>query len=407
MTDKLTAVPKAVYFYLAASFFMGLANTVFDIVFNFYLAERGIDEADTGLIYAISTGVMAVAVVPILVIGRYVSQRYLLIGAAVLYTLPFAGLPFVDSIASAAVVLSLILAGMLALLSVGNSIAGALVPEHARTRLFSGFFISYLGAGVAGSAVVSLGTKWLGGSDLDKYRVLLVVAFAAALVMLVLRVPSAKVVGEKAVTAADTGESKGGARRNFVVLFIAAAFLGASIALVFRFANVVFAQAYGLPLSDISLILGGDKIVSIFGAIFAPLVVKKFSLRPSAVVIGVLAAVGLVLQSLMIPLTIFVILYLARLLFNYGLMPLLDTVAMSGFARSRHLMSISVRQSSFYLGGAVSAAVYGQLLSKGQWQAALWVSAACALVGALAMALVRDAEPSPQNVARDQVPAKV
>ncbi|WP_394617339.1 hypothetical protein JNUCC0626_48390 [Lentzea sp. JNUCC 0626] len=77
MTEKHSGMPKAVYFYLAASFFMGLANTVFDIVFNFYLAERGIDEADTGLIYAIATGVMAVAVVPILVIGRYVSQRRL------------------------------------------------------------------------------------------------------------------------------------------------------------------------------------------------------------------------------------------------------------------------------------------------------------------------------------------
>ncbi|WP_394617338.1 MFS transporter [Lentzea sp. JNUCC 0626] len=259
-----------------------------------------------------------------------------------------------------------------------------------------------------GSAVVSVGARWLGGNDLDKYRVLLVVAFAAALVMLVLRVPSARVeIGAKPIAATETSTGRSSARRNFIVLFIAAAFLGASVALVFRFANVVFAQAYGLRLSDISIILGGDKIVSIFGAIFAPLVVKKFSLRPSAVVIGVLAAVGLVLQSLTIPLTIFVALYLARLLFNYGLMPLLDTVAMSGFTRSRHLVSISVRQSSFYLGGAVAAAVYGQLLSQGQWQAALLISAACALVGALAMALVPDAEASPRSQGQAQVPAKV
>lgn len=402
---KLSAVPRPVYFYLAASFFMGLANTIFDTVFNFYLAERGIHEADAGLIYAIATGVMAVAVVPLLLLRRFVSPRHLLIGASVLYALPFAGLPFVTSVPMAAIVLSLILSGMLALLAVGNSIAGAQVPDDSRTRLFSAFFICYLGAGALGSAIVSLGSSRLRMADLDKYRWLLMAALAAALVMLVLRVPSAKVAAEETAAAPDTEGRKPGELRNLVAIFLAAGFLGASIALVFRFANVVFSQAYGLPISDISLILGGDKIVSIFGAIFAPLVVRRFSLRPSAVVIGVLVFVGLVLQSLVIPLTLFVVLYLVRLLLNYGMMPLLDTVAMAGFARSRQLVSVSLRQSSFYLGGAISAAVYGRLLSEGHWQAALAVSAGCALVGALAMALVRDADSGPRH--RLRAPQKV
>jgi MFS family permease len=401
LSGKLSAVPRPVYFYLAASFFMGLANTIFDTVFNFYLEERGIHEAGAGLIYAVATGAMAVAVVPLLLLRRVVSPRHLLIGASVLYALPFAGLPFVKSVPAAAIVLSLILSGMLALLSVGNSIAGAHVPESARTRLFSAFFICYLGAGALGSAIVSLGSSRLPLADLDKYRCLLAVALAAALVMLVLRIPSAEVAAEEAAAASETGTRKPGELRNLVAVFIAAGFLGASIALVFRFANVVFAQAYGLPIGEISLILGGDKIVSIFGAIFAPLVVRRFSLRPSAAVIGALVFAGLVLQSFVIPLTVFVVLYLLRLLLNYGTMPLLDTVAMAGFERSRQLVSISLRQASFYLGGAVAAAVYGRLLGEGHWQAALWVSAGCALVGTLAMTWVRDAGSGPRHRLRD------
>ncbi|WP_432114458.1 MFS transporter [Streptomyces sp. S1] len=396
MRSKLAAVPRPVYFYLAASFFMGLANTIFDVVFNFYLAERGISEGDAGVIYAVATGAMAVAVVPLLLLGRYVSQRALLIGASVLYTLPFAGLPFVSSIVSASLVLSAILAGMLGLLSVGNAIAGAQVPASGRTRLFSTFFICYLGAGVIGSALVSGISDRLDMSDLDKYRFFLLLSFVAACLMLLLRLPSAREVPRPAATSAQDPAGAAGEKRNFVTLFVASGFLGASIALFFRFANVLFAQIYDISVSDISLILGTDKIVSIFGAIFAPVLVKKFSLRPSAAFFGMLAVVGLVLQTFTVPLVVFTVLYLLRLLFNYCLMPLLDTVAMSGFAPARQIVSIALRQSSFYLGGAVAAAVYGSLLDDGRWQAALWVSAGCALVGSLAMTLVRNAEPAPK-----------
>ncbi|MEV7519292.1 MFS transporter [Streptomyces sp. NPDC091371] len=397
MRGKFAAVPRPVYFYLAASFFMGLANTIFDVVFNFYLAERGISEGDAGVIYAIATGAMAVAVIPLLLLGRYVSQRTLLIGASLLYTLPFAGLPFVSSVASASVVLSLILAGMLGLLSVGNAIAGAQVPESGRTRLFSTFFICYLGAGVIGSALVSGVSGLLDTSDLEKYRFFLLLSFLAACVMLVLRFPSARSLPRPAARASHEQGEVTGEKRNFAALFVAAGFLGASIALFFRFANVLFSQIYDISVSDISLILGTDKIVSIFGAIFAPVLVKRFSLRPSAVIFGILAVLGLVLQTLTVPLAVFIVLYLLRLLFNYCLMPLLDTVAMSGFAPARQIVSIALRQSSFYLGGAVAAAVYGELLDGGRWQAALWISAACALVGSLAMTFVRNAERAPSG----------
>ncbi|MEU2234435.1 MFS transporter [Streptomyces vietnamensis] len=397
MSSKLASVPRPIYFYLAASFFMGLANTIFDVVFNFYLAERGISEGDAGVIYAIATGAMAVAVIPLLFLGRYMSQRTLLIGASVLYTVPFAGLPFVASVASASVVLSLILAGMLGLLSVGNAIAGAQVPQTSRTRLFSAFFISYLGAGVIGSALVSTVSGWLHTSDLEKYRFFLLLSFLAACLMLVLRLPSARTVAKTAAAASREESREPVEKRNFVALFLAAGFLGASIALFFRFANVLFQQVYDIPVSDISLILGTDKIVSIFGAIFAPVLVKRFSLRPSAAFFGVLAVLGLLLQSLTVPLAVFIVLYLLRLLFNYCLMPLLDTVAMSGFAPARQMVSIGMRQSSFYLGGAVAAAVYGDLLDGGRWQTALWVSAGCALVGSLAMTLVRNNEPAPRD----------
>ncbi|MEU0739299.1 MFS transporter [Streptomyces sp. NPDC006134] len=395
MLSKLSAVPRPVLFYLASSFFMGLSNTIFDVVFNFYLAERGIDEASAGVIYAVATGVMAVAVVPLLLLGRVVSQRAILVGASVLFACPFAAMPFVTSVPAASAFLSVNLAGMLGQLSVGNSIAGAHVSPAARTRLFSGFFICYLGAGAVGSTLVSLLGGLLDTSDLRKYQFFLLLSFLSGCLLVAARVASARQAPRAAAAGTDAASRPPGERRNFVVLFVAAGCLGASIALVFRFANVLFAQIYDLPVGEVSLILGGDKIISVIGAVSAPLLVRRFSLRPSAAFFGVLACVSLLVQSLTVPLAVFTVFYMVRLLANYCLMPLLDTVAMSGFAPARRLVSISLRQSSFYLGGAVAAAVYGNLLNQGDWRAALWVSGGCALAGALAVTLVRDAEAAP------------
>ncbi|MEW1902102.1 hypothetical protein [Streptomyces sp. NPDC086147] len=58
---------------------MGLANTIFDVVFNFYLAERGISEGDAGVIYAVATGAMAVAVVPLLLLLSFVAACLMLL----------------------------------------------------------------------------------------------------------------------------------------------------------------------------------------------------------------------------------------------------------------------------------------------------------------------------------------
>lgn len=144
-----------------------------------------------------------------------------------------------------------------------------------------------------------------------------------------------------------------------------------------------------MNISEISLIMGGDKIVSIIGALFAPLLVKRFSLKPTIIIAGILTAGCLYSQSLHVPVFIFIVLYFLRLLLNYCLMPLLDTLAITGFAKERTLLSTSIRQLSFYLGSALSAILYGDLLDKGHWEQTLMISAMLALTGALFMSLIR------------------
>lgn len=392
-----TKYPRQVSAYLLASFCMGLANAIFDNVFNFYLAERGISPGGAGAIYAIATLVMALAVVPMLIADRFFSKNAVLLGASLLFAVPYFAFPFVSSALSATIVLSLVLSGMLMLLSVGNSIAGGLVaPEH-RPRLFGAFFVSYLGAGIIGSIWVAYAAQGSIGQNLQQYRTLLLMAACSAAIMFVFRLFSRApaVPQEDRPTAATAAKSLGRIpltsteKRRLLILFGSALFLGASMALVFRFANVLFMQAYDLPVSDISMILALDKGISIAGAIIVPLIVTRFSARKTTLVLGLVVFSALVAQSAPAPLAVFVGLYLFRLLLNYGQMPLLDAGAIFGFRSQTTLVSSGVRQSGFYLGGAGAAAVYGWLLNLGYWQTALWVAAGTALAGSLLLCLLQ------------------
>lgn len=375
--------------FLIATFLMGLSNGMFDAVYNFYLEARGVDKTATGHIYAVAMMMMAAAVIPLIFSSRRMSHKKLLLISAFIYSLPFILLPVLTTVWASAITLGLILSGMIAQLSLGNSLMGSHIDARSRTTLFSCFFVSYLGAAMTGSFAVSFITHYSQAEPLRNYQGVLAASFIFSLLMIYFRVKSIQGVIEPGSDDRVIGGAKNMEWANFIILFIAASLLGASITLIFRFINIVFSLAYSMNVSEISLIMGGDKIVSMVGALFAPLLVKRFSLKPTVIVAGLLTAACLLFQSLHVSAAIFITLYFIRLLLNYCLMPLLDTLAIAGFSKERTLLSTSIRQLSFYLGSAFSAVIYGDLLDGGHWEKTLIISAGLALAGAIFMSLIR------------------
>lgn len=374
-------------FYLISSFLMGLANSIFDATFNFYLLERGISESEAGSIYAIATLCMALTVVPLLIANRYIDKKKILLIASFVYALPFLTFPLVSSVIFAAIALSLVLSGMLCLLSVGNALAGESVTAQDRPKIFSYFFISYLGSGILGTFSVALSTQIWGGT-LEIYRILLTLAGISALLMIFFRYLSAPKNTSHQLTEIEKPSLSGTEKINLTWIFLAAILIGFSMALVFRFSNIIFAQALKIDVSSISYILSADKLVSIVGTILVPILVKKFSYRFSAILLGILTFGCLFVQTLSIPTGLFVVLYLVRLLLNYGQMPVLDSLTIDGFQKKNNLVSSGIRQSSFYMGGAAAAAIYGMLLNQNNWQLCLILAAITGLLGAFAMSFI-------------------
>ncbi|MBL5914251.1 MFS transporter [Enterobacter asburiae] len=389
MFGEVRKLGTAAQTFLVATFLMGLSNGMFDAVYNFYLEARGIDKTATGHIYAVAMAMMAAAVIPLIVASKRMSQKRLLVISAFVYALPFILLPFLTSVSANAVTLGLILSGMIAQLSLGNALIGANIDSGSRTTIFSYFFVAYLGAAMAGSVAVSVITHYSDIEPIRNYQAILVASFIFALLMVYFRMRSIRGITEPHIDRRRQTGKKSIEWGNFILLFVAASLLGASITLVFRFINIVFNLAYTMNVSEISLIMGGDKIVSIIGALFAPLLVRKIAIKKTVIVVGLLTAACLFFQSLHVPVAIFITLYFMRLLLNYCLMPLLDTLAITGFSKDKTLLSTTLRQFSFYLGSAVSAVVYGDLLAGAHWEDTLIISAGFALAGAIFMSFIR------------------
>ncbi|ENV1279814.1 MFS transporter [Vibrio cholerae] len=398
MFKDISSFDKATKYFLLSTVMMGLSNGLFDAVYNFYLEENGVNKVDTGNIYAFAMFVMSISVIPLIMLNNRFPTKNILIVSSFVYSLPFAALPMTTDVLTSSIILACILSGMIALLSSGNALFGAHVKEDMKTTFFSAFFIAYLGAAMIGSFIVAGIVKYSTASDNVNYKIILIMSFLLSLVMIIFRFYSIRDIGDLPKKNKNEIILKSIEWKNFIALFISSFLLGASITLVFRFANIIYSQAYSLDISDISLVLGFDKIVSILGAIFAPIIVKKLQLKKTIFTIGALVFVILYSQSLEITLSIFVLLYFVRLLLNYALMPLLDTLAITGFDSSRTLISTSIRQLSFYLGSAVSAVIYGYLLNDGNWKYSLILSGILAFIGSIFLLMIKEKKNDILNV---------
>ncbi len=143
---------RPVQLFLLATGVMGFSNGLFDAVYNFYLEANNIDKVGTGQIYAFSMFMMSAAVVPLMLASRKISVKKLLLISSIVYAISFLALPFCTTVNSNSIALGLILSGMIAVLSTGNSLFGAHAGDN-KTKMFSYFFVFYLGAAMLASFI--------------------------------------------------------------------------------------------------------------------------------------------------------------------------------------------------------------------------------------------------------------
>ncbi|HDI3208172.1 TPA: MFS transporter, partial [Vibrio cholerae] len=249
MFKDISSFDKATKYFLLSTVMMGLSNGLFDAVYNFYLEENGVNKVDTGNIYAFAMFVMSISVIPLIMLNNRFPTKNILIVSSFVYSLPFAALPMTTDVLTSSIILACILSGMIALLSSGNALFGAHVKEDMKTTFFSAFFISYLGAAMIGSFIVAGIVKYSTASDNVNYKIILIMSFLLSLVMIIFRFYSIRGIGDLPKKNKNEITLKSIEWKNFIALFISSFLLGASITLVFRFANIIYSQAYSLDIS--------------------------------------------------------------------------------------------------------------------------------------------------------------
>lgn len=386
-----TKFDAPIYYFLIASGLLGLSNGLFDAVYNFLLQSKGIDKSQTGNIYAIALTMMSLAVVPLVIINKKHPTKKLLIWSSVLYCIPFAIIPFCDTVASNALILGLILAGSIGMLSTGNAIFGTYVAVEKRTQFFSYFFVSYLSMAMIGSFMAGIINKIKFFEEINNYIFIILLGFLFSIGLVFFRIKSIQRLPEQIIEQIEKEDKKPIEWLNFILLILAASLLGGSITLVFRFANLIFEQAFELNVANIANILGLDKAISIVGALFAPILVKKMPTKKAILLLGTTTALVLFAQAQQMALYLFLVLYLLRLLLNYALMPLLDNMTITYFSNDRTLLSSSIRQAFFYLGSAGASIVYGYLLQQENWPMTFIYAAAMTFFGSIALLLMKKA----------------
>ena len=366
---------------------MGTANAIFDFLYNYHLLNLGLSESDAGLIYSIATCAMAFAVIPLSIAAKRYSQNQILLVSTAIYACSFLGLPFAPNLLIASIILSLVLVGMLGVIATGNAVAAKIIPESKHPVFFSLYFIAYIGSGALIGLIISanLSSSTSNVAQIKHYLIFASIIAVLSFLARIYSLPKLPVETKKPAKLRITSKE----RRSLGIATVASFAIGGAMALVFRFANILFLQAFELPQSTITAILSIDKFVAILGSILAPLLLTRLPMRKSFAVFGMFGTIGLVIQAASPTLFIFIGAYFGRLLFNYAQMPLLDSITLASVRKNHYSTASLLRQSSFYFGGAVFAFVYGLLFANSSWQQALVLSAGLTLVGTICMLLVK------------------
>ena len=349
---------------LAHSLIFGLALSVADLLFNFYLVSLGYDAAVAGLLSTVGRGAGMVLGLPIgVLIDRVGSQRALVVGV-LLYCVGWALL--LASRDLWAIVLTQFFIGgafLMATTSVTPLLAQVARPED-RAMVFglnasASLIIGLLGS-VVGGLLPSLvaGLLDVGPQDAAAYRIALIsviVLSVVAILPVVRHLPAAPTAAS--VIAADTAAARLPIRK-MARYGLAGLLLGVSGGLILPFQNLFFRQQFGLSDAAVGVVLAWIALGMGFGALLGAPLAARIGLRRGAALLrlGAVPSMLLMLTPMMIPAAIGLLL---RGLFVAASFPLNDALVMHATPTRQRGMATSLTSLMWSGGWAASAALSG------------------------------------------------
>jgi MFS family permease len=381
----LARISPPVWRILLHSSLFGLASSVADLLFNFYLVSLGYGADTAGLLSTVNRMAGVALGLPIgVLIDRIGARRSLVIGvvcygggwALALLSGALWALALTQFLVGAAQILALT-----AVVPLMTGVTGA----HDRATVFGLNTSAAMVIGLLGSAAGGLlpalaaGLLAVGPQEVVAYRLALttVVAIALAAALPVLRgVPEHG--RDEAATSAEPLQARISSRR-LLGFALPALLLGVGSGAILPFQNLYFRQQFGLSDAAVGVVLAATALVMGLGAVIGAPISARLGLQRAAATlrVGAVPAILLMLIPALLPATLG---FCLRGLFVAASFPLNDALVMHVTPARQRGAAMSLTSVLWSLGWAGAAIVSG-------WAQLRWGFGPAIVVGAVAYAL--------------------
>lgn len=378
---------------LAHSIILGLAMSVADLLFNFYLVSLGYGTDTAGLLSTVYRFAGVVAGIPIgMLIDRAGAQRALRIGAAT-YALGWVALLMVTNIWALVVAQAVIGAsGLLAMTAVVPLLANVTPSEH-RASIFGLNAGAALVIGLVGGTVGGLlpgllsSLAAVGPQSTTAYRMALISVVVLGLLALIPVLRKIELLPEEPSRTRPAGAEQTHDRLplGFLVrMTIPALLLGVGAGVFLPFQNLFFRQQFLLPDAAVGTILACGALTMGLGAMFGSPIARRLGLKRAAAFLrlGAAAPMLLMLSPVLIPAVIGFFIRGACIGASF---PLSDAYSMQLISARNRGKLVSTTSMAWSLGWAATSSVAGLIEKQYGFTPLLLIAAVSYILSAIAI----------------------
>ncbi|HNW44640.1 MAG TPA: MFS transporter [Elusimicrobiales bacterium] len=349
--------------FLALSFLLAFAQSMFGLVFNLYILKLGYDRDFLGLLGSLPTLAVAALAVPLaLACSRMPARKTLLVSLG-LTVLSMAGLSAFNG-KPALVFFSILSGAASAFFSItAFPLMVRSSSESQRQALFSGQFGISMAAAFAGNLcagwLTGLGAaRFFGGAECAAaYRLNLLAAggLAAAAAWPAFRIK------EDAATAAPGGALAGIKPAHALLVFGPQLIVGFGAGMIMPYLNIFFKSGFDLPIASLGFYMSLMPLSMALGALLGPWLVKKQGRVRTIITfqtlsIPFLATMGF--SGLLLPT---VLAAFARTMLMNASWPVYSVFMLGNFPAAQHAGASALYSAGWNLANALGARLSGRL----------------------------------------------
>lgn len=365
LRSRLAYVSPVIGLVLLHSTLFGLAVSIADLLFNFYLASLGFGNDVAGLLSTVFRMAGVILGIPIGMLIDRIGARSAVITGALLFSCSWVALLFVSELW--ALVLVVFISGAVNILTL-TAIVPLLVhvtPLSNRAAVFGLNASVSLVIGLVGSLSGGLLPQFaanllgVGPRDVDAYRLALatVVLLTFVAVLPLMRTPKDVATAAASAVRPDEFSQRQPVRR--LLLFTMPAFLlGVGGGAFLPFQNLFFRQSFGLDDAAVGAVLAWGALSMGLGAMLGAPLAARIGTKRAAAAWRLVSVPAMLL--LMVPiLPVALVGYLLRGLSIAASYPLVDALVMQSTSAQQRGLAVSLTSLAWSLGWAITSALSG------------------------------------------------